>query len=239
MKTNSNSRIIVALDLPTGKAALDLAATLVPEFNFFKVGSSLFCAEGFPIIQSLQRMGASIFLDLKLHDIPEQVRKTASIIGAFGVDMISVHCFGGDAMLRAAKEGVTEGAKRANAKPPQVVGVTVLTSLDESDLLALGVKESVEAEVSILAGLAQAAGLDGVVASPREIELIKRQAGNDFIIVTPGIRPGSADTADQKRVLSPSQAIDAGATYLVVGRPITAAANPRSAALKIAWETGV
>lgn len=239
MKTNSNSRIIVALDLPTGKAALDLAATLVPEFNFFKVGSSLFCAEGFLIIQSLQRMGASIFLDLKLHDIPEQVRKTASIIGAFGVDMISVHCLGGDAMLRAAKEGVTEGAKRANAKPPRVVGVTVLTSLDESDLLALGVKEGVESEVSTLAGLAQAAGLDGVVASPREIELIKRQAGNDFIIVTPGIRPGSADTADQKRVLSPSQAIDAGATYLVVGRPITAAANPRSAALKIARETGV
>ncbi|MCK4267224.1 MAG: orotidine-5'-phosphate decarboxylase [Actinomycetia bacterium] len=239
MKTNSNSRIIVALDLPTGKAALDLAATLVPEFNFFKVGSSLFCAEGFPIIQSLQRMGASIFLDLKLHDIPEQVRKTASIIGAFGVDMISVHCLGGDAMLRAAKEGVTEGAKRANAKPPRVVGVTVLTSLDESDLLALGVKEGVESEVSTLAGLAQAAGLDGVVASPREIELIKRQAGNDFIIVTPGIRPGSADTADQKRVLSPSQAIDAGATYLVVGRPITAAANPRSAALKIAREAGV
>lgn len=239
MKTNSNSRIIVALDLPTGKAALELAASLVPEFNFFKVGSSLFCAEGFPIIQCLQKMGASIFLDLKLHDIPEQVRKTASILGAFGVDMISVHCLGGAAMLRAAKEGVLEGAKSAGVKPPQVVGVTVLTSLDESDLLALGVKESVESEVATLVGLAQAAGLDGVVASPREIEIIKEQASEDFVVVTPGIRPNSADVADQKRVLSPAQAIDAGATYLVVGRPITAAKNPRSAALEIASETGV
>lgn len=236
--SNAAAKLIVALDLPTGEEARKMANLITPAVNFFKIGSSLFCAQGPSIIKTLKDTGASIFLDLKLHDIPEQVRRTAKVIGAFGADMVSVHCLGGQAMLEAAKEGLSVGAEGAGLKCPLVVGVTVLTSLDDSDLVDVGIKNKVESQVKILAGQAVSAGLDGVVASAREIEIIKKEYHSKLLVVTPGIRPAQADVEDQKRVLTPAQAVSAGADYLVVGRPITDALDPYRAAAAIMVEVG-
>ena len=232
-------KLIVALDTPTKREAIDVCESLMPEVDFFKVGLSLFCAEGPGIIEAIKELGALVFLDLKLHDIPEQVRQAADIIGGYGVDMMTVHCLGGPAMLAAAKTGVEEGATRTGCAPPLVVGVTILTSLDGPDLEGMGVNSRVAVEVGLLAGLAKDAGLSGVVASARELPAIRAEFADDFFVVTPGIRPAwSAGASDQKRTLTPGEAVKSGASYLVVGRPITMAEDPRKAALDVLEEFG-
>lgn len=228
-----DGRLIVALDMATAAEAVAACEALLPEVDYFKIGLGLFCAEGPQIIKTLKNMGARVFLDLKLHDIPVQVEQAARTIGAYGVDMMTVHCLGGTAMLSAARAGLEAGAKAVNCPPPIIVGVTILTSLDATDLESAGINGNVEREVGILAGLAKESGINGVVASARETLMLRKKYADDFVIVTPGIRPSWAASADQKRVLTPKEAIAAGSTYLVVGRPITGAANPRDAALRI------
>lgn len=225
--------LIVALDVAEGEEALELCRQLLPEVDFFKVGLELFCAEGWPIIKAIKDLGALVFLDLKLFDIPNQVRQTAAIIAGFGVDMFTVHCLGGLEMLKAAKEGAKEGALKAGYEAPDIVGVTILTSMDAENLTQVGLKPEVELEVAMLASLAHAAGLAGVVASARELPLIKKELEEELLLVTPGIRVGTLASDDQKRVLSPAAAVKLGSDFLVIGRPIIKAANPKKTALDI------
>lgn len=225
--------LIVALDTPELEKASSLAEELLPEVRYFKLGLSLFCAAGPRAINEFKELGAKVFLDLKLHDIPAQVAGACRVIGAYGVDMITVHTLGGVEMMRAAKKGLTEGAAGAGLRPPLAIGVTVLTSLGAQDLEDLGMERPAMAQGPRLAKLAVEAGLDGVVASAREIREIKKVTGEEFSIVAPGIRPHGSDADDQKRIASPLTAIRAGADYLVVGRPITAASAPKEAALRI------
>jgi orotidine-5'-phosphate decarboxylase len=230
-------KLIVALDVGTAAEAVNIVESLLPEVDFFKVGLSLFCAEGPEIIKTLKDLGALVFLDLKLHDIPAQVEQAARVIGTYGVDLVTVHSLGGPAMMAAAKAGIDGGAREAGHLPPMVVGVTILTSLDAPDLENMGVNGDVEREVGILAGLAKDAGLNGVVASARETAVIRSEYPADFVIVTPGIRPTWAQSpGDQKRILTPAEAVAAGSTFLVIGRPIIAADDRREAALKVLAE---
>ncbi len=243
-------QLIVALDTPELDEALALADRLLPEINYFKLGLSLFCAAGPQAITEFKHLGAKVFLDLKLHDIPAQVAGACRVIGAYGVDMVTVHTLGGVEMMRAAKQGLTDGAKEASLEIPVAVGVTVLTSLGAQDLRDLGIKEPSKEEtritgqvswlVSKLAVLAEGAGLDGVVSSAREIRTIKSEiqevTDREFSIVTPGIRPLGSSADDQKRITTPERAVRDGANYLVVGRPITSADKPKEAALKILEE---
>jgi len=194
----------------------------------FKIGLELFTAEGPALIRSFIQHGAPVFLDLKLHDIPNTVRGAARSAARLGARMITVHASGGRAMMQAALEGAQEGAGGAEA--PLVLGVTVLTSLADDDLISIGWNEPAGAAVTRLARLAQAAGLGGVVASPREAAAIRLACGASFVMVTPGIRPARAAVDDQARAATPEAAICAGADFLVVGRPITQAPDPADAA---------
>ncbi len=197
-----------------------------------KVGSQLFSAEGPRAIQRLAGMGLGIFLDLKFHDIPNTVAGAVSAVaGLPGVRLITLHISGGTAMMRAAREAVGTGRRR-----PALLGVTILTSLDAGALKEVGISGTPASRALELALLAQNAGLDGVVASAQEASAIREACGQDFLIVVPGIRPAQASVNDQARVATPAQAIRNGANYLVVGRPITEASDPRSAALAIARE---
>lgn len=225
--------LIVALDVASGNEALDLCQQLLPEVDFFKVGLELFCAEGWPVIKAIKDLGGLVFLDLKLFDIPNQVRQTASVIASFGVDMFTVHCLGGSEMLKAALEGAKEGALKAGCEVPDLVGVTILTSLDEENLSQAGINPELEREVALLASLAHQAGLAGVVASARELPVIKKDLEEELLLITPGIRIGALAADDQKRTLSPSEAIKLGSDFLVIGRPIIKADNPKQAALDI------
>jgi len=223
--------IIVALDHSQAGEALKLVESLAPEFDFFKVGSTLFVSEGPAIVRSLRAAGARVFLDLKFHDIPEQVAGAVAAVSDVGVAMLTVHCLGGKEMLEAA----ASAARSAGHDHPAVLGVTVLTSHGD-DLNEIGVVASAKTEVLRLATLALDAGLDGVVASAGEATLLRENLGNDFLIVTPGIRLSGGESADQKRVATPRGAVAAGADFLVVGRPIRNAADPREAAMEILRE---
>lgn len=227
-------KLIVALDVPGSEAAFALTKRLLGHAGVFKVGLELFSAQGPALVRELVSRGARIFLDLKLHDIPNTVRGAAREVARLGVSMITVHATGGLAMMQAALEGVRLGA--GSAQPPVVLGVTALTSLADSDLAELGWRESAEDLVLRLASLAKAAGLGGVVASPREAAGIRRRCGPGFAIVTPGIRPSGASLDDQARASTPEAAIGAGADFLVVGRPITQAPDPVAAARAIVVE---
>jgi len=228
------AKLIVALDLPLGRAALQMVERLQGHAAFFKVGLELFSAEGPSLVQELVRQGKRVFLDLKLHDIPNTVRGSAREAARLGVSMFTVHAAGGRGMMTAAVEGAAEGAGQAQA--PLVLGVTVLTSLTNADLTEIGWKESSLATATRLARLAHASGLGGVVASPQEAAFIRQSLGTGFAIVTPGIRPAAAARHDQARSATPQAAIRAGADYLVVGRPITQAADPAAAASSIVVE---
>ncbi len=229
-------KLIVALDVPSADAATRLAGKLRGRVGMYKVGSELFTAEGPVLARYLVAMREKVFLDLKFHDIPNTVRAAAREAAQIGVSLLNVHASGGRKTMEAALEGARSASPGRDAARTRVLAVTVLTSLSADDLEELGIAGTPEEAVVRLARLAQDAGLDGVVASAREIGAIRRACGPSFLIVTPGIRPATAAANDQTRVATPGAAIEAGADYLVVGRPITEAADPAAAADAIAAE---
>lgn len=230
--------ILIALDVDTAGQAEALAETLRGAVGGYKIGMQLFTSTGPDVVRTFVDRGDRVFLDLKFHDIPNTVAGAVSAAAALGVWMVNVHASGGPAMLQAARRGADDGAAQRGGPAPLVIAVTVLTSLDAPSLGAMGVHESPLEHAVRLARLTQDAGLDGVVASPREVEAIRRACGSDFVIVTPGIRGGSASAGpdDQQRTSTPAGAIAAGSSYLVVGRPITGAGDPREAAMAIGRE---
>jgi orotidine-5'-phosphate decarboxylase len=232
-------KVLVALDVASKDEALGLAEALRGSVGGFKIGSRLFTAEGPAIVRLLTDRGDRVFLDLKFHDIPNTVATAVAAATELGVWMLNVHAGGGIAMMRAAREAAHEAAAKRNVRPPLVIAVTVLTSMNQAALRETGIVIDLLDQVLRLAELTKEAGLDGVVASPRETKAIRSRCGADFAIVTPGIRGGNAAASkdDQERTMTPAEAITAGASYLVVGRPIIAAPNPRSAADAIAQTT--
>jgi len=233
-------KLLVALDVDSGARALELATELRGLASGFKVGSRLFTLEGPALVSRLVDAGANVFLDLKFHDIPNTVAQAVEAAVATGAWMIDVHASGGVPMMQAAARAGTEAAARSGRRRPLVIGVTVLTSMDEPTLREIGVQRPLLDQVITLARMAQTAGLHGVVASPQETAAIRAACGPDFAIVTPGIRGASAgiETNDQARTMGPAEAVRAGASYIVVGRPIISAANPRAAAEAIGEELG-
>ena len=230
-------KLIVALDVDTPAQALSLAQELQDVAGMFKIGSTLFTLAGPQIVKDIVASGARVFLDLKFHDIPHQVAGAARSAAQLGVSLFTVHASGGAEMMRRAVEAVEEVAEREGRERAKILAVSVLTSIDANTLAEIGVDSSPEESVLRLVKLAEQAGVDGVVASPREAARI-RAAVTDrkFLIVTPGIRPAQNNAGDQRRVATPAAALAAGADYLVVGRPITAAADPVGAARQIAAE---
>ncbi len=238
MPADAGHRLLVALDVDSAARALELASQLRGVAGGLKVGSRLFTMEGPDLVRRLVDSGARVFLDLKFHDIPNTVAQAVDAAVRTGAWMINVHASGGSPMMQAAARAGTEAAAATNRPLPLLIGVTVLTSMDEAALRATGVGRPLLDQVLALAGMAQAAGLQGVVASPHETAAIRAACGNDFAIVTPGIRGASAgqDRNDQARTMGPAEAVKAGATYIVVGRPIIAAPDPRAAAQAIVDE---
>jgi orotidine-5'-phosphate decarboxylase len=226
--------LIVALDVDTQAEALALADTLRGSVGGFKIGSQLFTSEGPSVVRDLVARGDRVFLDLKFHDIPNTVAGAAAAAARLGVWMLNVHASGGSAMMRAAADAARAEARKVGGQPPLVIAVTVLTSLDAWALGEVGVPAPVPSHVQHLAALAQRAGLDGVVASPQELALVRARCGSSFAIVTPGIRGAGDVKGDQQRTMAADEALAAGASYLVVGRPITRAPDPRVAAEQIA-----
>jgi orotidine-5'-phosphate decarboxylase len=232
-------RLIVALDVDTAEKAIELAEKLKNDVGFFKIGFELFSSCGPDIVKEIGKSGGRIFLDLKFHDIPNTVSKAAVSVTKLGVFMFNVHALGGYDMMKKTADAVKAEAGRLKIEKPKVLAVTVLTSMDENALKKIGINDTMEHAVLRLAELAQSAGLDGVVASPSEARLIREKSGKDFYIVTPGVRPAWADPGDQKRIATPKEAVAAGATYIVVGRPVTEAKDPAQAAKKILEEIGI
>jgi orotidine-5'-phosphate decarboxylase len=235
-------QLLIALDVETGVQALALADTLRGVAGGFKIGHRLFTAEGPVMVRTLAERGDRVFLDLKYHDIPNTVGTAVEAATALGAWMINVHASGGLKMMQAARGAAHEAALREGRPAPLVIGVTVLTSMNAAALGETGVTDPLLDHVLRLAVLAQTAGLDGVVASPLETAVIRRACGPDFAIVTPGIRGGMAKTSgkdDQERTMSAGEAIAAGASYVVVGRPIIAAPDPRGAAEAIQREVRI
>ena len=216
-----NKPVIVPLDVPEAGRALELAARLDPKLCRVKVGKELFTAAGPAVVDKLQERGFEVFLDLKYHDIPNTVAGACRAAARLGVWMLNVHASGGEAMMRAAREAV-----EAVARPPLVTAVTILTSLSDSDLQKIGFAGSAEENVVRLARLTRACGLDGVVCSAQEAKALRQATGRDFILVTPGIRLPDSPRDDQARTVTPSEAVKMGASYLVIGRPITQSADP-------------
>src|SRR5580692_310945 len=225
--------IIVALDVPSPDAALGLATELAPAAGGFKVGSELFTAAGPDIVKRIRERGALVFLDLKFHDIPNTVAKAVAMATRLDVQMLTVHASGGTEMLKAAEKSAEETAYKLGRTPPLVLGVTVLTSLDLAALREVGLDVNVEYQVRRLATVATKAGLRGLVCSPLEIAALRKTIPSQVQLVVPGIRTGAEKADDQKRTMTPREAIAAGANWLVIGRPITAAENPRATAEKI------
>ena len=231
---NANNPVFVALDVDSGERALQLARDLRAHVGGFKIGLELFTAEGARMVEEI---GAhDVFLDLKFHDIPNTVRGASRAAAKMGVKIFNVHCLGGLEMMRAAREAIDDVSNNTSSTQSQVIGVTILTSHDRLSLSRLGLDEEPQTAVRRLALLAREAGLDGVVCSPHEIAAVRKECGDDFLIVTPGVRRANAELGDQKRVMTPRDAITAGANWLVVGRPITGATNPVEAAASIARE---
>jgi len=221
---NGEPRVIVALDFPDAAQALAFSARLDPRHCRLKIGVELFTAAGPALIERLAADGFAVFLDLKYHDIPTTVARACSVAARLGVWMVNVHTLGGPSMLAAARAAIDAGSHR-----PLLLGVTLLTSHDPADLRAVGLDRAIDAQVESLAVLAERAGLDGVVCSAREAATLRRRFGANFLLVTPGIRADAANTDDQRRRMTAAEARRQGADYLVIGRPITQAADPAAA----------
>jgi orotidine-5'-phosphate decarboxylase len=225
--------IIVALDVPTADQAVALAQQVAPAVGAFKIGGELFTAAGPDIVKRIRATGASVFLDLKFHDIPNTVAKAVASAVRLDVQMLTIHTSGGLAMMQAAEESAQKTADQAGLNAPLVLGVTVLTSMESDDLAEVGVTSAVGHQVERLAQLAARAGLRGLVCSPLEVVGLRQVLPSHMQFVTPGIRTGEDVAGDQKRTLSAKEAMEAGANWLVIGRPIYAAPNPRAAAERI------
>jgi orotidine-5'-phosphate decarboxylase len=227
--------IIIALDVENSVQAEAVVAKLASA-RLFKVGLELFTAEGPAVIAKLQDLGKDVFLDLKLHDIPNTVAGAVRSASRHSVRMMTIHASGGREMMARAAEEARRSAAAANRLRPVLLGVTVLTSLKGDDLAEVGMPSQVQEQVLRLAGLAKQAGLDGVVCSPQEIEALRKEFGRELVIVTPGIRPAWAAAQDQKRIMTPAEAVAKGADYLVIGRPVTAAPDPEEAFRRVLEE---
>lgn len=233
MNVNHDPKILVALDFPDELSALNLAAKLDPSMCRLKVGKEMFTRYGPALVESLQKQGFDIFLDLKFHDIPNTVAGACCAAASLGVWMINVHCLGGRKMLEAAAEAVAGYQNR-----PLLTGVTILTSMGEQDIREIGLQSEVSDQVENLSRLAAESGLDGVVCSPQEITQLREKRGKEFLLVTPGIRPAGSASHDQKRIMTPREALELGSNYLVIGRPITQADNPQDALKNIIESIG-
>lgn len=229
-----SDRIFCAIDTPDLDRALAIAGAVKGNVGGLKLGLEFYSALGLDGIKQMSALGLPVFLDLKFHDIPNTVAKAISAVAPLAPKMITIHTFGGFQMMKAAKEASLEAAKENGTEPPLILGVTVLTSLDDQDLQAMNVSGDTTGQVLALAGLAKEAGLDGVVCSPLEISSLREKFGADLKLVVPGIRPAGAEVGDQKRVLTPLEAVEKGADYLVIGRPITGAPDPAATAQDIA-----
>ncbi len=229
----SDPRIIVALDYPEAQPALALVARLEPRLCRLKVGKELFTAAGPHLVEQLMQRGFEVFLDLKFHDIPNTAAQACKAAAGLGVWMVNVHALGGRRMMEAARDAVA-----ACARPPKLIAVTVLTSMAQEDLAGIGINATPAEMVLRLATLARDSGLDGVVCSAQEAALLRQHCGSQFCLVTPGIRPAESAADDQSRIMTPRAALASGANYLVIGRPITKAADPLLALQNISKETG-
>lgn len=232
----ADNRLIVALDVATMEDMKSTVEALGDSVSYYKVGMELFYAAGERTVAYLRDKGKSVFLDLKLHDIPNTVAHGVSSLTLLGVQLITIHGQGGRVMMEAAVNAAKETAEKLNVERPKLLAITVLTSFDEANWEAIGGQLPISDQVVRLAKLAKSAGMDGVVASPLEAKLIREACGEDFLIVTPGIRPSFAATNDQKRIATPKSALLDGSTHLVVGRPITKAEEPKEAVRLIVEE---
>lgn len=232
-----DNKLIVALDVETVRRARELVGMLRDVAGMFKIGSQLFTAAGPDFVREVVGAGSRVFLDLKFHDIPNTVAAASREAARLGVSLFNVHAAGGSEMLKRTAEAVTEVAEREGLSRPTVLAVTVLTSTDAATLVEVGVAAGPDEQVTKLARLAAACGIDGVVASPHEVALVRQSVEQEgFVVVTPGVRPHGAAAHDQKRVMTPAEAVRAGADYLVVGRAILDASDPAQAAQKILAE---
>ena len=235
MDSGNRNKIIIALDVQTKEEGMALVGKL-KDARTFKVGLELFTAEGPALFRKLKALRKDVFLDLKLHDIPNTVAGAVRAAFRHGVRMMTIHTSGGREMMAKAAETARHVSQELKCPKPILLGVTVLTSLKGTELVEIGVTGDVSAQVLRLAGLAKAAGLDGIVCSPQEIEVLREEFGKDLVIVTPGIRPLWAASQDQKRIMTPAEAVARGADYLVIGRPITGAPSPEEAFLRVVEE---
>ena len=222
-------RIIVALDQPDAAGAIACARVLRGHARWLKVGMTLFYAEGPSVVAAMRDLGFEVFVDLKLHDIPHQVEGAARALGRLGAGMITIHASGGGPMVEAAVRGASEGAAAAGVRAPAVLAVTVLTSIAPEALRSVGVTGPLADQVGRLTAVARDSGADGVVCSPQEASAVRALLGDDGLVVTPGVRPSGSDAGDQARIATPRQAFAAGASHVVIGRPITSAADPAAA----------
>ena len=229
----SDPKIIVALDYSKASQVLDLVRQLEPSLCRLKVGKELFTSAGPQLVEQLQKRDFDVFLDLKFHDIPNTTAQACKAAAALGVWMVNVHALGGKRMMEAAREALENVQHR-----PKLIAVTVLTSMAQEDLHDIGINSSPAHMVSLLAGLVHQSGLDGVVCSAQEAASLRQQCGEDFCLVTPGIRPANSASDDQSRIMTPRAALEAGSSYLVIGRPITQAPDPLRALQDILKETG-
>ena len=234
MQLTAKERLVLALDVDDFKKAEELVGKLSDYVGVFKIGSQLFTAEGAKVVNMVNKMGGKVFLDLKFHDIPNTVARAAEVATKLGVYIFNVHTSGGYEMMKAATEAAAKTSQDLGIRKPLILGVTLLTSINQEILeKEIGIKKRLEEQVVHLAKLAKAAGFDGVVASSWEIKEIRKACGEDFVILTPGIRPTGKSSDDQKRVMTPQEAIKLGSDFLVIGRPIRNASNPVEAAKEI------